>query len=364
MMRIKTARATGDFSRYIFQPLLFTAEGGFACMVLLLLRAMLYSELGFIPPSMRCMATDFAADPPRAPQALFPEIPDEVWRHVDFSPAELYLLRTDFDLKKLAQRIGRGDEDVAWLSDVIPIEMLERYSGTEACQIPNMTRFFLAYWASAFDAFNKPWTEKLREHLRALKPDGDSLHALTVLGIPPSAVAPTPARAANIFGSGGGTGGGGGMVIGVTSKWLAAQLGLDLKLDAVLIGGHYRQRNGHEARKDALAHALDLDLTASVEMDAVTEFPLGHDTMARVEGRLFDSLQRVEAYGRYEYQTRGVLAAAARFLRYTYFTRAGYQQQKDVANDDVYPALRTLSAAPTGGRSSVGDFFRGDKHEG
>jgi SAM-dependent methyltransferase len=329
---------------------MFTAEGGFACMVLLLLRAMLYSELGFVPPSMRCLAFDFAGDPPRPPQALFPEIQPEVWARADFSPAELYLLRTDFDLKKLAQRIQRGDDDVAWLGDIVPVEMLERYSGTEACQIPNMTRFFLAYWASAFDAFNKPWTERLREHLRALRPDGDALHALTMLGVPPSAVAPMPAHDVNIFGSGGGTGGGGGMVVGVTSKWLAMQVGLDLKLDGVLIGGHYRQRNGHEDRKDALAHALDLDLTASVAMDAVTEFPLGPGTTARVEGKLFNSLQRLEAYGRYEYQTRGVLAAAARFLRYTYFTRAGYQQQKDVANDDVYPALRTLSAA-------AADFF-------
>lgn len=343
---IKTALTTGDYSRHLFQPLLFTAEGGFACMVLLLLRAILYTELGFIPPSMRCLAIDFAADPPRPPQALFPDIQSEVWSHVEFSPAELYLLRTDFDMKKLAQRVRCGDPDVAWLGRIVPVEVLERYSGTEACQIPNMTRFFLAYWASAFDAFNKTWTEKLREHLRALRPEGNALHDLTMLGVPESAVAPTPARAVNIFGSGGGTGGGGSMVVGVATKWLAPQVGLDLKLDAVLIGGHYRQRNGHEVRKDALAHALDLDLTSCVTTDAVTEFPLGPGAAAaRVEGKLFDSLQRVEAYGRYEYHTRGVLAAAARFLRYTYFTRAGYQQQKDVANDDVYPALLTLSAA-------------------
>lgn len=362
-MTIRTARAV-DFSRYVFQPLLFTAEGGFASMVLLLLRAMLLSELGFIPPSLRCLATDFAGDPPRAPQSLFPEISPEVWAQVDFSPAELYLLRTDFDLKKLAQRIRRGDRDVAWLGDIVPVEVLERYSGTEACQIPNMTRFFMAYWASAFDAFNKPWTEKMRDHLRALKPDGDALHALTVRGVPPSAVAPTPARVVNIFGSGGGTGGGGGMAVGVASKWLASQVGVDLKLDGVLIGGHYRQRNGHEARKDALAYALDLDLTASVAVDAVTEFPLGPDAVARVEGKLFDSLQRVEAYGRYEYQTRGVLAAAARYLRYTYFTRAGYQQQKDVANDDVYPVLRALSASAANRYTPVADLFRRNGHEG
>ncbi len=349
-MRMKTARATGDFSRYLFQPLMFTAEGGFACMVLMLLRAMLYKELGFVPPSMRCLAFDFAGDPPRPPQALFPEIEPEVWAQADFSPAELYLLRTDFDLKRLAHRVRRGDDDVAWLGGIIPVDVLERYSGTEACQIPNMTRFFLAYWASAFDAFNKPWTERLREKLRALRPDGDALHALTLLGVSPASVASTPARAVNIFGTGGGTGGGGSMVVGVTSKWLAAQVGLDLKLDGVLIGGHYRQRNGHEDRKDALAHALDLDLTASVATEALTEFPLGPGTTARVEGKLFDSLQRIEAYGRYEYQTRAVLVSAARTLRYTYFTRAGYQQQKDVANDDVFPTLRTLSAA-------AADFF-------
>ncbi|HEY0404738.1 MAG TPA: hypothetical protein VGC89_03370, partial [Pyrinomonadaceae bacterium] len=344
---------TNDYARHIFQPLLLVAKGGFACQALLLLRAQLHMELGFLPPSLRCFAIDFAADAPLAPRALFPEIPSDVWERVEFSPAEMYLLKTNIDLKKIAQRIRRGDADVAWLGRIIPADVLERYTGTEACQIPNMTRFFLAYWASAFHRFDTPWPERLREHLRALRRNGDALHALTAFGIPPSAVAPTPSRAVSICGAGGGTGSGASIAVSTILKWLAGQLGLDFKLDALVITGHYRQRNGHEMRKDALAHALDMDITASVASDAVTEFQLGPDTTARVSGKLFDTLQRLEAYGRYEYQTRGMLSAAARFLRYTYFTRAGYQQQKDVANDDVYPALRTLSVTPSSGRAAL-----------
>jgi hypothetical protein len=351
-----TARASNDYARYIFQPLLLAAQGGFACQVLLLLRAYLYMELGFLPLSARFFAIDFAADAPAAPRALFPEIPSDVWGRVEFSPTEMYLLRTNIDFKKIAQRIRRGDEDIAWLGEIIPPDVLEHYTGTEACQIPNMTRFFLSYWASTFQGFDTPWHERLREHLRALRRNGDALHALTSYGIPQSSIAPTPSRAVNIFGAGGGTGGGGGIAVGVTLKWLAAQLGLDFKLDALVITGHYRQRNGHEMRKDGLAHALDMDVTASVGTDASTDFPLGPNTIASVNGKVFDALQRLEAYGRYEYQTRGVLSAAARFLRYTYFTRAGYQQQKDVANDDVYPALRTLSVTPSGVRPGQSPF--------
>ncbi len=335
-----------DYSRYTFQPLLLGAVGGFALQVMLLLRALLIRELGFLPPSLRCFGLDYAADAPRSPQHLFPDISKDVWAQAELTPGELYLMKTDVDLREIAQRIRRGDADVAWLAPIAPVQVLEEYGGGESAQIPALCRFFLCFSAYAFDAFTTPWPERIREQLRELKPEGEALHALTKLGVTPSAIVKTPARAVNIIGAEGGTGNGSAKIMAATQKLLAAQLGLDLKIDGVVITGHYRPRNGHEARKDGLAHALDLDLTEACAPNCVTEFPLSAEMQIRVEGKLFDNLLRDEAHHRFEHDDRAVLAAAARLLRYSYFTRAGFERQKDLNNSDMYPALRTLGASP------------------
>src|SRR5882724_1168187 len=166
-----TGNSSEDFGKYIFSRLLFIPEGGFPNSVMLLLRAMLLQAVGFIPETLRTRAMEFITDPPRVPSNLFPDIPVTVWENASYREHELSLLKNNRDVHNLASWIEKENGNKQWLKDFLQPELLKRYNGREAGQIPRLAAGFAALEAREYRRFAKTWIEQLSEDIAALRPE-------------------------------------------------------------------------------------------------------------------------------------------------------------------------------------------------
>jgi hypothetical protein len=330
----------------LYPPLAMVALGG-VWNVAYLVRARLAGMLGYLPECQQTLCIDFASDPPRPPADLFPEIPSADWEAAALAASEQALVGLGPDIPELVKRIRADDEEVAWIADIVPIQLLERYSGGEASQIPALTRAALAFCAEdpgrGDPNQTSSWYELLYAKLQAIAPGGAALHDLALRrGIAPDN-AGAPPTLALVAGCGGGTGNGSLLMVAACARAIAAEIGLRLRIHAFLVSGLYRPADGMEPRKLALEYTLDQDLEYA--MDPARQplrVVLGRDRQITASGPLFDDITRFDAGSRLKHDYAAMAALAAEAVLFRYFSAAGQALLRSGANAPMIPALRRL----------------------
>lgn len=332
-------------SRLSFRPTLLAGLGGIANFTLLVQRAQLWERMGCLPQSARWLGIDFETDPPIPPAQMFAdEIEESTWQHAQFKDSELALLRSDLDCQDLAARMRAEEPDVAWICQLISPDAVEQYTGGEAAQVPAYARLFLLASATRHDSNGQPnWLEKLQVCLQSLSPRGDAITRVQ-REMKSANVVARPAVAALVAGDRGGTGVGVTLAIAGMLKWLAAKIGLKLRVDLHLISGDYRPADGRENRKAAISHMHSLDIEFVMTKRGLSvQIPFGPNPnqRARVTG-LVDNVWRYEATERLGHNQRAIASIVARSLNFGLFSRAGFELEKRMNNTDVEPRLRAL----------------------
>lgn len=338
-----------EADRCVFAPKLFIGLGGAGNELLLIFRALVFTQLGYIPECFRFLAFEFATDPPSPPAKAYPGwLPNAAWENASLRAGEQCFLSLGEDTAALARRMAEGEPSVAWLSQVVPPEVVAAPRGNEGSQVPALTRAALALAADNCDyGGGVCWPDRILEALTALGPAGAAMHQFsTSRRIPATALADGEITAIFLAGSGGGTGTGALLPAAITTRWLARRRGFPVRNHAVVLCGPYRGADGQEQAKAALGYALDLDIEYAVSTpEANLSFPLGPEQDAQVTGRLFDAVYREEASGRLSGDGYyGLLAAAAETLVFRYLSRAGWQIQRSRNNLIAKPVVRGLAA--------------------
>jgi hypothetical protein len=343
-----------DFSRFRFRRVFFIAAGGAGNAVLLTFRALVIQTLGFIPECWRFLGLDFASDPPRPPTDLMRrEIPVRILEHAAYGPSELRLLELPPDCSALAERIKSGDPDTAWIGTLVPPRVLAEYSSGEALQLPAFTRLALAWAADD----NRPgtartWLGLMEDALADLTPGGAAERDL-ITRRHVQAPEADPALVVLAVGTGGGTGNGALGPLAIAARSIAAGMGQPVNIEALLLAGHYRSRDGQEARKLAIANALELDVEHGHSGErSRAALPLGPTRELVWEGRLFDSLYREEAAWRLEHNFAAAVAQAADTMLFRYLSASAASLLRSHNNIGFMPRLLKLTEAPaTPGRT-------------
>jgi hypothetical protein len=302
--------------KYIFSRLLFIPEGGFPNSVMLLLRALLFQGLRFIPETLRTRAMEFVTDPPRVPSDLFSEIPVDVWECAGYRDDELSLLRNNREMDDLASSIEKGNGNKEWLKRFLDPELLKRYNGREAGQIPRLGAGFAALEA--------------REYRRFAKISVPDDKELTIV---------------SLFGTRGGTGNGLSQASAIAARHTAQELGVNVKLIGIALSGPYRPADGSEQIKEALEYALLRDIEDSMEWNAHRIFPIGPDETLERMGPLWDAAYRIEASPYMAHNEAAAMNYAAQILLYLFFTRTGYELRKNLGNEQMQLTVADLARA-------------------
>ena len=338
-----------NLERFRFRRTFFIASGGAANAVLLLMRAMLYMELGFLAECWRFLGIDFSSDPPYPPVDLMRrEIPPDVWEHAAYGASEMRLLELPDDCAALAERVEAGDEDVAWIGSLVPPSVLAQYSSGEALQLPAFTRLALAWTADD----NRPgpaksWLGLLEDGLADLLPGGEAERSLVTRRRVSSPDADPP-QVVLIAGTGGGTGNGALAPLAIAARAVAAAMGESVNVEAVLLTGHYRQRDGQETQKLAIGNALELDVEHAVAgANSRFTLPLAQGRELAYRGRLFDAIYREEAAGRLEHNFAAAAAQAAETLLFRYTAASAAAIQRSRNNIAFKPRLLKLTSPAT-----------------
>jgi len=330
----------------LYPPLALAGLGGVVDIVFLV-RARLFGMLGYLPECQQTLCIDFATDPPRPPADLFPEISDAHWQAVALAASEQALIGLGPDIPQLVDRILSGDDEVAWIAGIVPVQLLERYSGGEASQIPALTRAALAFCAEDPTRGDPnqadSWYELLYAKLQAISPGGAALHNLALRHGVVSDTAGPPATLALVAGCGGGTGNGSLLMVAACARAIAAEIGLRLRIHAFLLSGIYRPTDGMEPRKLALEYTLDEDLEYAMDpARPPLKVVLGRDRQITASGPLFDDITRFDAGARLEHDYASMANLAAETILFRYFSAAGQALLRSGANAPMIPALRRL----------------------
>jgi hypothetical protein len=320
--------------RYVFSRLLFIPQGGFPNSVMLLLRALLYVPLRFIPETLRTRAVEFITDAPRVPSDSFPEIPMDVWERVAYRDDEISFLRNNRNIRDLTSYIEHHGSKQ--LRELLQPELLKRYNGREAGQIPRLGAAFAALEAGEYNRFTKTWMEELSTDIAALRPESTLPlavlnHGVRTVSIPDD----KELTVVCLFGTRGGTGGGLSQASAIVTRHIARMLGVNVKLVAVTLSGPYRSADGSERTKEALEYALLRDLEDSLRWDAKRSFPVGPIQTLEHTGPVWDSIHRIEISSFLAHNEAAALNYVARILEFWFFTRVGYELRKNLGNEEM-----------------------------
>lgn len=317
--------------RHILGSLLIESAGGLGNDIHTGLRQGIQQKFGSIPACVRSLAIDWASDPP-----------------VGFAPSETGRIALPSDCAAIAARIDDEEADVAWLAQLIRADVLSRYGGHEAVQVPAFCRAGLAWTAHNGLGDGRPsWLDLLRTQLTALAPGGAAMYdTVANAGVPAAALQHGSITAVFIVGAEGGTGTGALIPLAIATRWLAVSLGLKLECHAWIVSGHYRPRDGDEETKAVLAHALDIDLEYVMTPGPNLRFPLGPELRAAARPRLFESVFREEVSGRLLHDYESVVAQCAGDLLFTYTTTAAADLMRSQVNKTTTPRLRGLAQRP------------------
>jgi hypothetical protein len=335
-----------DLARFRFRRIFFIAAGGAANTVLLLFRAMVWMELGFLPECWRFLGVDFSSDPPVPPADLLPrEIPPAVWDHAAYGPSEVRLLELPEDCAALAERVEAGAPDVSWIGAMVPPAVLAQYSSGEALQLGAFTRLALAWAADDLrPGTGKSWLGLMEDGLASLAPGGEAEHHLVTRRRVTCQDA-DPALMVLVGGACGGTGNGALLPLAIAARSLGAAAGQPVHVEALLLTGHYRQRDGQEAHKLAIAAALEKDIEHAVAGgNARFSLPLGSGRELTCDGRLFDAVYREEATGRLEHNFAAAAAQAADTMLFRYAAASAAAIQRSRNNIAFMPRLMKLTS--------------------
>ena len=332
-------------TKVAFRRTLFVGLGGAGNQALIVFRAWMVALLGWLPECWRFLGIDFATDPPSAPDHLFPAVPVAMWRAAALPPSDVRLLSLPADCAALAERIKRGDADVAWIARLVPPEILAGYSGGEASRIPALTRLALAL--SVGDdgvTTGKSWFTLLAGKLEDLAPLGRAAHSLMMARGVSLAEDTTPPLIVAIAGVEGGTGNGALLPVAMAARSIAGAAARPVHIEAALLTGHYRPADGQEDSKGAVAHALDLDLEYAMSAArGLLALPTGNDAEIATTEAPFDSLYRMDAAGRLRHDYRAALAQFAELLLVRYASATGAKLQKSSNNTLFRPKLQLLN---------------------
>jgi hypothetical protein len=333
--------------RFMFSRILLIPIGGFASAVVLLLRALLYAELGFLPETMGTLAIDFKSDPPRVPKFNFLQIAAGHWENVDYKPRERALLNNLRNMHDLQQQIEGTNSELQWLrrSGLYWPGLLEIYKGQEAGRIPRLGAFFAALEAREYRRFARTWLDQLTNNLRDLQPE--SPKPLEILNQGVRAISLSSEKEITvvpIFGARGGTGHGVSQALALSVRGVAQKLGIDVKIVGATLTGPYRSDDGTERMKDALEYALLKELEDSMTLRAQRSFSVSATETFSHTGPLWDSMYRIDATSYMAHMEEAAMYNAARILRLLLFTRNGYEWRKNFGNDGIRLNVSELAA--------------------
>jgi hypothetical protein len=332
-------------AKFAFRRTLFVGLGGAGNQALIVFRAWVIVLLGWLPECWRFLGIDFATDPPAAPDYLFPAVPAAVWRAAALPPADVRLLSLPPDCAALAERIKRGDADVAWIGRLVPPEILAGYGGGEASRIPAFSRLALAL--SVGDdgvTTGKSWLTLLAGKLEDLAPLGRAAHAMMMAHGISMAEDATPPLMVAVAGTEGGTGNGALLPVAIAARSIAGAAARPVHIEAALLTGHYRPADGQEESKGAVAHALDLDLEYAMSAGrGLLALPTGSEAEIATAEVPFDGIYRMDAAGRLRHDYRAALAQFAELLLFRYASATGAKLQKSSNNVLFRPKLQFLN---------------------
>jgi hypothetical protein len=336
---------TLSHKRHVFSRLLIIPEGGFPNSVTLLLRALLHSEIGFLPQTLRFRVFDFMSDSPRVPAAEFPDIPLEVWDQVDYREEEKSLFNNRRDVRDIVRRIESPEGDLNWLGSLYWPGLLERYGGQEAAQIPRLAAFFAALEAHERRRFGRTWLEQLALDLQDLRPESPRTLEVLTRGVRAVSM-PDEKRVGviHLMGSRGATGNGLSQALALSTRDVSRQAGIDIELIGVVLTGPYRNADGNETAKEALEYALLKEIEDSMAWNAMRHFPISADETFQHSGPLWDSVFRIETTAYMAHNQAAAMLNAARILRLMFFTRTGYEWRKNFGNDQMRLKVTELAS--------------------
>jgi hypothetical protein len=339
---------TERLRKYVFPRLLIIPLGGFACAVTILLRALIYRELRFMPASMKTLGIDFKSDPPRSPRLEILPLPEDVWQHAMLRDNERALLNNARNVDELIAEIERPGGRLHWLSKtgLYWQQLLDRYRRQEAGQVPRLAAFFAALEAREHLRFGKTWFKQLKNALADLRIENSKLvEELLHQGVRADSLSDdSRIIALVVYGGRGGTGNGLSQVMALALHELASQLELDIEIIGVPLTGAYRMDDGTEEMKEALEYALVSDLESSTARDAFRSFPVGEDEAFSHHGPLWDTLYRIETTSYRAHMEEAAMYHAARVLRLLFFTRVGYDWRKNFGNDPMRREVKNLAS--------------------
>lgn len=315
--------------RYLLRPLLPISAGGAGNDCNRAFCDRIVTRFGTLPACVRPLAIDWTTDPP-----------------IGFAPSETGRIALPADCPALAARMNAGEPDAAWLSHLVRADVLARYSGHEAAQVPAYCRAALAWTAANGLGDGQPtWLDSLRVQLIALAPGGAAIHETVAhSGAAAGWMRHGAITVIFIVGAEGGTGSGALIPLAIAARWLAASMGMKLECHAWIVTGHYRPKDGDEEdAKAALSHALDIDIEWAMSRGAALRFPLGPALAAEVNPPLFDAVFREEVSGRLMHDYDSVVAQCAEDLLFAYTTTAAEDLMRNQVNKTVKPRLRGIA---------------------
>ena len=122
-----------EAERCVFGPKLFIGLGGAGNELMLIFRALVFAQLGYMPECFRFLTFEFATDPPLPPAKAYPGwLPEEAWEAAALRAGEQCFVSLGEDTGALARRMAEGEPTVAWLSQVVPAEVVAAPGATKA----------------------------------------------------------------------------------------------------------------------------------------------------------------------------------------------------------------------------------------